>query len=232
MKTKHIPSQATVLALVAGTSLCLISSASAALVYVDATNDVGGNTINFTTGSHTDWYTTADNTGDNLWRTRDSGPANVAFGVTAYQLGVNENIAIQTTVGGLLPNTTYTGMRLYAIGHSNNSPATTWPIAASIDGTNFTVYADIPDASAHPVDTSNGGIGLPVVGSNDTRFWTALPDATTDASGNLSVWVNGPGTGNRTVYDGFAYESVPVPEPSGLALLALGALGAVARRRR
>jgi len=103
-----------------------------------------------------------------------------------------------------------------------------------VDGTNFTTFKD-GQANANPVDTSNGGVGAAVTPSGDVRYYVPLPDAAADSSGNLSVWVRqGAGANNRTVYDGIAYDNVPVPEPSTLCLAALGLLGLLAcgRRRR
>ena len=66
-----------------------------------------------------------------------------------------------------------------------------------------------------------------------------LPDAMTDANGNLSVWVRqGTGAGNRTVYDGIAFNDEPlageIPEPATMGLLALAVcgLGGYVKRRR
>ncbi len=204
----------------------------AELIYVDA--EYNGNTTNAATDSATDWalnpidYPNESIRDDNLWEQRTSGPGAAAYQSDAWQAwGSGEETVptLITTVTGLEANATYGGLRLYFIG--KESLTEEWYIDASVDGTNFTTYLD-GSANANPVNTSNNGVGAAITaGSGDTRYYVNLPNATTDGDGNLKIWIRqgtNPGD-HRTVYDGIAYETVVVPEPSTFVLAIFGIVG-------
>ena len=194
-------------------------------LYVDA--NFNGNTSNAETGSTTDWAVSpVDNpngapNGDDLWGQRTSGPAGPAFGATVWQVGSSEVApTLVTVVTGLLPNTTYGGLRVYFSGKQATDVANEWYIAASVNGVDFVTYLDGSD-NATPVDTSNNGVGTEIVPSEtaDIRYYASLPDGTTDGSGNLRIWVRqGEGADNRTVYDGIGYDNTPLPGGGGIAV--------------
>ncbi|MBK1880788.1 PEP-CTERM sorting domain-containing protein [Luteolibacter pohnpeiensis] len=213
-----------------------LSSAHAALVYVDATGGVGGNTVNALTESETDWYEV--NTGsptNNLWDQRTGN--SFVYGGTAFQINSAEtSIVIRTAVTGLLPNSTYTDIRLYYLGNILTTSTRNWTLQASVvsESTGFTNYEDgsgtaLIDSNTDALGTADDGSTL----SADTRYWVSLPDVTTDETGTFYVWINiGDGANDRAVYDGLAYNNVAIPEPSAVALLSLVGLGFGMRRRR
>ena len=198
--------------------------AQGALVYVDAERGSSGNTVNDADSSPTNWAVLGNTAppNDNQWGQRTSGPGASAYGTDAWQAQYSESApTIRTTVTGLAPSTIYTGMRLYFIGKEETNTGNEWYIDGSADGSTFTTFKD-GQTNANPVNTSNGGVGTAVTPSGDVRYYVTLPDAATDASGDLSVWVRqGAGANNRTVYDGIAYDNVPlgpVPTPDHFAV--------------
>jgi hypothetical protein len=216
------------------------SSAHAALVYVDAAGGAGGNTVNHSNNSPTDWFSVdASNTGtNNLWGLRSTGPAGVAFGATAYEANTGETApTIRTTISGLTPNSTYGGLRLYFIGKPENTVGNEWAIDVSTDGgANFDTFRDPPNGGTGltPVNTANGGLGAPITPptGGDTRYYIPLDDATTDSNGNLIILLRQATIADtRGVYDGVAYDNV-VPEPAGALTLAACGLATLLRRHR
>lgn len=207
-------------------SLLAITQAPAALVYVDANGGVSGNTVRASNGSQTDWLGTTS--ADNLWTNRANFPAN---GVDALE-GINssENLpTLRTTITGLQANTVYTGLRLYMIGNPDN--ATNYGLNYSFDNINFTSVTD-EDAGRNAVNTANSGLGTSITetGTN-VRYYFELPNATTDGSGNLNIYIAENTDADRGYYDGIAYDTVAVPEPSAALLGGLGVLALLRRRR-
>jgi hypothetical protein len=191
----------------------------AAQVYVDATAGTGGNTYNNATNSLTDWYAASSSalTSDNKWGLRTSGSATTGYNSTTFELYTAETgVALRTEVTGLLPTTTYSGLRVYMLGSTTSNY--NWTLDVSLDGVTWTTYSDYDAAgfSGTIVDTSNGGVGTPLTGTltGTRRFWHALPDATTDASGTLRIHIRrGTGATNRSVYDGIGYNNTPLTPP-------------------
>ncbi|MBK1880790.1 PEP-CTERM sorting domain-containing protein [Luteolibacter pohnpeiensis] len=217
--------------------LLSISASDAALIYVDAVGDVGGNTVNAATESTTDWYTPGTGANNELWDLRtNTGAAGVAYGATAYQLNSTEtSILLRTAVTGLLPNSTYTGVRLYYIGNAGTGGGNDWALKVSVigDSTGFISY---PDNSGNAlVDSTTDALGTLETGTaaTDTRYWVSLPDVTTDSSGTFYIWVNiDDAANNRGVYDGLAYDNVAIPEPASMLLLGLAGFSLGFSRRR
>ena len=210
------------------------STVHAAMVYVDATGGVGGNTVNATTGSQTDWFVVNNGQLNDLWDLRTD--RSFAFGSTAFQLNSAEaSIVLRTDVTGLSANATYTGIRLYYIGNVSTASNRNWSMQASVvsASTGFVTYPDndgngLVDSNVDALGTETDAL------ATDTRYWVSLPDVTTDSSGTFSVWVNiGEGADDRAVYDGIAYDNVAIPEPSAAVLLGVAglSLGFAPRRR-
>ncbi|YCM43121.1 hypothetical protein V2O64_17575 [Verrucomicrobiaceae bacterium 227] len=212
------------LAAITATSLGIILC-QAEQRYIDA--DYDGNTSNAETGSTTDWTVdpAANENGapgaDNLWGQRTTGPAGPAFNTTVWQLTFSEEGPTLVTVAtGLLPNTTYGGLRVYFSGKESTANANEWYIDASVNGVDFITYLD-GSANATAVDVSNNGVGAEIIPSTtaDIRYYASLPDGTTDENGDLRIWIReGVDTSNRTVYDGIGFDDTPLAGSAGLAI--------------
>jgi hypothetical protein len=190
----------------------------AAQVYVDATGDAGGNTCDNSNNSLTGWYVRSSTAfiTDNLWGNRTGGSAVSAYNSDDFELYTQETGAIlRTEVSGLLPNTTYTGLRVYMLGSTTANY--NWTLDVSLDGVNWTTYSDYdaPGFTGTVVDTANNGVGVPLTGTQTgtKRFWHALPNAATTAAGVLRFYIRkGTGSANRSVYDGVGYDNaIPAP---------------------
>lgn len=197
-------------------------------VYIDA--NYNGNTTNAATGSATDWAVdpavnaNGAPAGDNIWGQRNIGPAAPAFGTTVWQLTSTETgPTLITTATGLLPNTMYGGLRVYFSGKESTGSGNEWYIDSSVNGVDYTTYKDGATRST-AVDISNGGVGVEIVpsASADIRYFASLPNGTTDAGGNLRIWVReGTGTDNRTVYDGIGFNNTPLSPPVPFVITAV-----------
>jgi hypothetical protein len=193
-------------------------------VYVDATGDTGGNTYNNANNSLTGWYVRSSTAfiTDNLWGNRTGGSAVSAYNSDDFELYTQETGAIlRTEVSGLLPNTTYTGLRVYMLGSTTANY--NWTLDVSLDGVNWTTYSDYdaPGFTGTVVNTANNGVGVPLTGTQTgtKRFWHALPNAATTAAGVLRFYIRkGTGSANRSVYDGVGYDNaIPAPPTLGTA---------------
>jgi len=185
--------------------------------------------------------TTADGTTE--WRYRNSGPGVPDWNGNGYQIRYAEgDVPGYEAISGLLANQQYS-VRVYGSYPANTTNS---PLPGSIYGAEFgydnatwTIVDNRGGSTINWVDNSSE-LGTPVDGTTltgDTRFWSALPVATTDASGNLNIYLQLPDTlsdgsvPDRFILDGFALQ---VPEPTTLALAGLGAtlLMFIRRRRR
>lgn len=194
-------------------ALWLVSSAWGVQIYVDATGGSGGNTYNHANNSLTDYFVRSSTAflTDNLWGNRTGGSAVTGFNSDTFELYSGETGAVlRTEISGLLPNRIYTGLRVYMLG--NTTSGNNWSLDVSLDGINWITYSDY-DAVGFTgtlVDTGNNGVGNvltpPLTGTR--RFWHALPNATTNASGVLRFYIRkGSDATNRSVYDGVGYEN-------------------------
>ena len=188
-------------------ALWLVSTAWGVQIYVDATGGSGGNTYNHANNSLTDYFVRSSTAflTDNLWGNRTGGSAVTGFNSDTFELYSGETGAVlRTEISGLLPNRIYTGLRVYMLG--NTTSGNNWSLDVSLDGINWITYSDY-DAVGFTgtlVDTGNNGVGNvltpPLTGTR--RFWHALPNATTNASGVLRFYIRkGSDATNRSVYD-------------------------------
>jgi hypothetical protein len=183
------------------------------------------------------WNTDASGTG-NLWRFRNTGPANVASGTNAYEgrLGDDE---VFTVVGGLNPGDTYTIM-LYGVWTTRNA---TWGLAHSFDeGATWSGNIDSLDVDFAKglgfgqgwVDASGNPISVVYGDAPDTRGAVIIGTTQVNPDGNLIVGVRAaPNTvSERGVFDGIGFAPGVVPEPTTFALTGLGAAALLIFRRR
>ena len=198
-------------------SLCCGSFAHATQMYVDVLAGTGGNTYNNATNSLTDWsVVTGTNTqpSDNKWGIRTNvGSATSAYNSTTCELYVGETGAtLRTEVTGLLPSTTYAGIRVYMLG--SDSANYNWTLDVSLDGTQWTTCSDYDAVGfTGTIVDKNTGVGTELTGpfTSTQRFWHALPNATTNAAGVLKIYIRkGTGALNRSSYDGIGYDNTPV----------------------
>lgn len=195
------------------------ATAGATQVYVDVVSGSGGNTYNHATNSPTDWSVTSGPAlkTDNLWGIRNEGSALTGYNSNACELYTTETGAVlRMEITGLQPLSVYSGMRIYMLGSTTSGY--NWTLDVSMDGNTWTTYSDY-DASGFTgtiVDKSNGGVGAPLSGTltGTRRFWHALPNATTNASGVLRIFIRrGTGAADRSSFDGIGYDNVPLIAP-------------------
>jgi len=238
--------------------LATASLGTAAVTYVDASPS---NTTNFTTGSSTDWYTSAG-AADGLWRERAFANGNTIYETNAT--GGEDAVGLVTVITGLTPGDTY---KLFAYFWSDGN---NWRLKASTTATpplgddasvsfsrnGTATSANAPEVPAGGRDagdnlgvtwTGTGTIGggdavwtsdsyfdsgVLVGEGNRTLFEAGLGTATADANGEIAVYIDD--VANTNARNRTWYDGVgyeAVPEPSALSLLALS-LGALLLRRR
>jgi hypothetical protein len=203
-------------------TLGLLGTASgrAALVYVDAIDgdyhslSASPNTFNAATDSASDWVGLSD--GDPLWRFRNTGPGGVSYGASAYHgRYLDGDATLYTKVTGLTPGASYSGLRIYfAISAANNN----WKIQYSLNGTTWSssISRDTGDV-VRLVPSTTDAFGTPTAtSSGDTRCYFPIPGSlVADGSGTIKLFIRSPSdTTDRTVYDGFTYDSGVVPPPA------------------
>lgn len=199
-------------------------SSRAALVYVDAIDGVyhsdsaTPNTFNAATGSATDWVTSLSNgdVGMPAWGFRTTGSGAVSYGGSAYQGKYSQSDpTLYTRVTGLTPNQSYSGLRVYFCISAANSD---WKIQYSLDGLNWSASIHRDTAGVVRLLPSNTeALGIPTAtSSGDTRCYFPIPGViTADGAGTIKFYVRSPSdTTDRTVYDGFVYDSGSITSPT------------------
>lgn len=120
-----------------------------------------------------------------------------------------------------------------------------WVIDAGLTSGSLTSYSSsagsvvgtdsITPVAASTLSFSNSPAVLGA-GGNQSMYGINLGQVAVTGGADINVYVDkifGNTSNNRTIYDGIGYELVsPIPEPSSTALLGLGGLALVLRRRR
>ncbi len=184
------------------------------------------------------WVTDASGTGQ-LWRFRNTGPAAVAVGTSAYEGRLNDD-EVFTILTGLTSGQTYT-LSLYGVWTTRNA---TWGLAYSLDGgSSWSGTIDSLDVEFANdnlgvgqgwVDTLGNKIPTDYGSATDTRGNVIIGTAVADGSGQIMIGVRAaPNTvSERGVYDGIGYALGVIPEPSTFALMGLGSAALLIFRRR
>ncbi|MCH7229005.1 hypothetical protein [Haloferula sp. A504] len=156
-----------ILALLAALSA---SSAHAAITYVDAAGGAGGNTVNASGGSATDWYGTTSGS-DTLWTERGFATNSTVYeALTATNNGsVGGLPKLKTTITGLDSGETYNVWVFFVDNTGDDAtPIQNWSIGASLTATVDTTYW----SQVQPLGTHNSA--TPVVGTNGSGTVTSI----------------------------------------------------------
>jgi len=214
-----------------GASFALAASASAAITYIDAANGTTVEAISggsWSTGNA--WQTAVSSGGDNLYQIRTTGPAANADSTTAFVVNHTEDApALRMIVTGLDASLTYQ-FYLYSVN------------AGGADVIQAAVSSDVSDTATLPsLTTYQNGTNVLAdgsegnVASGDQRTRHTL-SGTFTGSTSYAVYIDdfsggvAAHPGDRVTLDGIGFEVVP--EPSSAALLGLGGLALILRRRK
>lgn len=179
--------------------------AQAQITHVDAnasnTQAVGGTPSPFSTTS---------TTSDNLWKFRPDFGFDVAGNNGIYEKdgssgGYGDAAKLETIIASLTPNTEY-AVYINFLSASN----ATWSLQAGVTENSLSLFT--------PSTTSVENLGLTSVsGSNRNQLRGFIANATSDASGNIKLYIDdtsATNNSNRAWFDGVSYgPSVTPPDP-------------------
>lgn len=204
-------------AMVAGSALADPISGTFVGANTSNTQAQGGGTWASNSNAAGHWFDRSGNVGsfDDLYAI--SGVAD-SGGYSGFNAG---DADIVTTLTGLVAGQQYDVNFIWS-GVWGNSD---FPMSVGFDPGSVTQVPDGQGFNSWVDETSNNG---------GFRIWEdAIGTATADASGEIDVYINfGNVSGNyfvNSAYNGLSYTAVP--EPGSLALLGLGGLGLLRRRR-
>jgi hypothetical protein len=207
-----------------------MTSARAAIVYLDATDEVGGNTALAAGGAFTAVAATSGSDGN--WAQRAFGNSGSIFesrGQSGAGNSTEDAPRLATTISGLTPGGAY---NVYSFFWDSTDAPQQWMIRSGLTN----VVGDLPlfDQTSPLANTLTFTSPVLTTEGNRTMLSASLGMAIANGSGQVVVYADdntaGLTTGeNRTWFDGVGYEAVPEPST---ALLALGAAGLSLLRRR
>ncbi|MBT8045077.1 MAG: PEP-CTERM sorting domain-containing protein [Verrucomicrobiae bacterium] len=209
-------------------------NSQAAITYVDA--DETTNTYDTATGLvNTNWYDNGSGNSTDDWSRRANPFGN---GGEIFEGGYAnvDDPELTTEMTGLADGIYDVWVFFWDATNSN-----TWNIAAGLtSGSTATYSFDGLGDTTSPVAASTLTFDSSVltIESNRTLYGVNLGQATVSGgggSGSIDVFIDNGGLApdDRTWYDGVGYElAAPIPEPSSTALLGLGGLALMLRRRR
>lgn len=216
-----------------GLVLCLVgllAGQAPAVIYVDAEGGPSGNTVNALTGSNSDWWTTAA-AQDGLWGRRAfgydqegvlNGPTKDIFEASGTGSGVEDCMAIVTTISGLTPGRKYQVDVVYWSANGQN-----WTIRVGFSLDSMILYDRVGNANIGAI----AGTRIGDIQDGDRWVFTGtVGTIAADGNGQIRVYIDdlpGSGWNDRTWYDGLFVE---IPEPMSCLLLAAGSLCCLRRK--
>ncbi|NWK55596.1 PEP-CTERM sorting domain-containing protein [Verrucomicrobiaceae bacterium N1E253] len=194
----------------------------AAITYVDAT------TANTTFGDGSAFAPIGGADTDGHWGSRTV----FGNGGEIYTSRADEDSPeLRTTISGLTAGT-YNAYAFYWVAGwvDGNDPTgnNQWDFAAGLASGNTSEYLWNEGTQTQASDFA----GTVMVEEGNRRlFMIDLGNVAVDGSGELAIYIDdNPGNDDRTWYDGVGYQTVP--EPSSAALIGLGGLSLILRRRK
>lgn len=195
-------------------------TAQGAITYVDAT------TSNTTFGDGSAFAPIGTTANDGNWGTRTV----FGNGGEIYtSVAAEDSPELRTTISGLAAGNYNVFAYYWVAGDGAPTGNNQWDFATGLSTGATTEYAW--NGGTQITSTAGFTVAPLITEGNRRLFQIDLGPVAADGSGNINVFINdNPGNDDRTWYDGVGFE--PVPEPSSTALLGLGGLAMLLRRRR
>jgi hypothetical protein len=212
------------------TLILFAANATASVIYVDATDESGGNTSLAVGGTFTAAGTTGGNDGN--WAQRAFANSTTVFesrGAAGTGNSTEDSPRLATTISGLTSGATY---NFYSFFWDSTDGPQQWMVRSSLTNS----VGDLPlfDQTSPLASTLSFSSTPLLTEGNRLMLYADLGTAVANGSGQVVVYVDDNTAGltngeNRTWYDGIGYEQVPEP---GSLLLCASSIGLALFRRQ